>query len=350
MPRLLPQTLPALLLTATLTATPFASPVTAPAAAAEPEAAYQLTFDAAGLVASPAGAMLMDRLRKHEPRMDQWIDGLTDSLGLDVTTDLGVVSLSSNRDDLTDMTLMADLGETSGKLEGWMLTLPGYDSEDLDDQTLLHGFDVQLNDNAPNNEANPFAEPPAAPRTVRVFAALPQTRAGHFCLVASPQRDQTVAMANNVTAARNPLTEAAQDLADDHLLSLSVGRLPAKLLEETADQPGAAAWRAVQGFRLDMASGERFRVDMEVAASTAARGRQLKQLLGGMAAMVQLMASNDAEPKLGATAWFLNEMKLDDRADGEPGLEISLDVPQPELESWVDRWALLMFGQKPVAR
>ena len=259
MPRLLPQTLPALLLTATLTATPFASPVTAPAAAAEPEAAYQLTFDAAGLVASPAGAMLMDRLRKHEPRMDQWIDGLTDSLGLDVTTDLGVVSLSSNRDDLTDMTLMADLGETSGKLEGWMLTLPGYDSEDLDDQTLLHGFDVQLDGDPPQGDTEPDRLHRQA-TTRRVFAAVLQSRGGHYCLVASPQRDQTVAMANDATAARNPLTEAAQDLADDHLLSLSVGRLPAKLLEETADQPGAAAWRAVQGFRLDMASGERFRV------------------------------------------------------------------------------------------
>ena len=336
MPRLLPQTLPALLLTATLTATPFASPVTAPAAAAEPEAAYQLTFDAAGLVASPAGAMLMDRLRKHEPRMDQWIDGLTDSLGLDVTTDLGVVSLSSNRDDLTDMTLMADLGETSGKLEGWMLTLPGYDSEDLDDQTLLHGFDMQLDGDAPQGEAGLDAAHRAA-TTVRVFAAVTRSRGGRHCLVASPQRDQTVAMAGDAAAARNPLTESAEQLSDDGLLSLSLGRLPQQLLDDTADQPGAAAWRAVRGLQFRVSSGERFAADVEITTASAARGRQLKQLLGGLSAVLQLMASNESNAAAVEAAGILSDISLNDRADGKPGLGIRLDIPQSRLEGWVDQ-------------
>ena len=330
MPRLLPQTLPALLLTATLTATPFASPVTAPAAAAEPEAAYQLTFDAAGLVASPAGAMLMDRLRKHEPRMDQWVAGLTDSLGLDITRDLGIVTLTCDDDKFGDLTLMADLGETAGKLEGWMLTLPGYDSEDLDDETLLHRFDIEVSGQA----GDPVGM--TGRRAVRVFAAVPQSRNGGYHLVASIQRDLAIAMAGDVAAARNPLADASERLPDDRLLSLSLGHLPQQLLDDTADQPGAAAWRAVRALRLDVASGERFRADMQVTASTPARGRQLKQLLGGLSAVMQLMASNE-HAAAGEAASILSDLSLNDRADGTPGLEISLDIPQSRLETWVDR-------------
>lgn len=338
--------LPALLMGGALLAAPALSPLTASrAAAAEPtesEVDYGLTFDAAGLFASPAGRLLMDRVRQQEPQLDDWVAGLTDSLGLDVTTDLGVVSLTSDRDDLSDLTLMADLGETSGKLEGWMLTLPGYDSEDLDDETLLHGFDVELDGNAPDDGTlrSVQEDGTAAPqprRTVRVFAAIPQTRGGRHCLVASTQRAQTLTMAGDVAADRNPLTEATDRLPGDRLLSLSLGRLPAQLLEDTADQPGAAAWRAVRGLQIDVASGERFRTDIAVAASTAARGRQLKQLLGGLGAVVQLMASGDDNAAVGEAAGILSELSLDDRADGEPGLELSLDIPQSRLEGWVDR-------------
>jgi len=335
--------LPALLMGGALLAASAFNPV--PASAAEPptpEVAYGLTFDAAGLFASPAGKLLMDRVRQQEPRLDEWVAGLTDSLGLDVTTDLGVVSLTSDRDDLSDLTLMADLGETSGKLEGWMLTLPGYDSEDLDDQTLLHGFDVELDgasadDGTLRSVQEDGTGQPHPRRTVRVFAAVPQTRGGRFCLVASTTRAQTLAMAGDVAADRNPLAKTTERLPGDRLLSLSVGRLPTKLLEDTADQPGAAAWRAVRGLQIDVASGERFRTDVAVAASTAARGRQLKQLLGGLGAVVQLMASGDNNAAVGEAAGILSELSLDDRADGEPGVEIGLDIPQSRLEGWVDR-------------
>ena len=39
------------------------------------------------------GQMLMDRARQFQPELDTYLDGLNDSLGLNVTTDLGVVSL-----------------------------------------------------------------------------------------------------------------------------------------------------------------------------------------------------------------------------------------------------------------
>jgi len=336
----MPRCLPTLLLSGALLAAPAVSPlVAARATAAEPDVAYGLTFDAAGIFASPAGRLLMDCLHQQEPQVDEWIAGLTDSLGLDVTRDLGVVSMTSNRDNLSDLTLMADLGETSGKLEGWMLTLPGYDSEDLDDETLLHGFDVQLDDDVADRGGRSGSLGQAHPdaTTVRVFAAVPRTRDGRYCLVASAKRSQTLAMAVDVAAERNPLAEVSDRLPGDRLLSLNVGRLPAKLLEDTADQPGAAAWRAVRGLRLDVTSNERFRADMQIAASTAARGRQLKQFLGGLGAVVQLRASGEQNAALSEAASILDDLSLEDRSDGAPGLEISLDIPQSRLERWINR-------------
>ena len=223
--------------------------------------------------------------------------------------------------------MMADLGETSGKLEGWMLTLPGYDSEDLDDETLLHHFDVELNERrrttapcARCGKTAPARSTPAAPSACS--PRCPKTPAGHYCLIASTERAQTLAMAADAVVARNPLTEAAGRLHDDGLLSLSVGRLPARLLADTADQPGAAAWRSVSGMRLDLTSGERFRADLEVGATTAARGRQMKQLLGGLSAVMQMMASGDGSPEAAEAAGILSDLSLTDRADGGPGLEI----------------------------
>ncbi len=310
-----------------LLAAPAFSPLAAPSAAAdEADAAYGLTFDAAGLFSSPAGRMVVDRIRQCEPGMDACMAGLTDTLGMDVTTDLGVVSLTSDRDDLSDMTLMADLGKSSGKLEGWMLTLPGYDSEDLNDQTLLHGFDVTM-------DCGDGAQCP----TVRVFAAMPQTRDGGYCLVASTKRTQTLAMATDAAAAANPLADANHRLDGGKLIAMSVGRLPAKLLEETADQPGAAVWKAIQGMQFSIASGERFRADLAVVAATPARGRQLKQLLGGLSAVAQLMASSDDHPAAGEAASILNDLSMTDRTDGTPGVEIRVDIPQTRLEGWVDR-------------
>lgn len=339
----MPRLLPAVLMGGALLAAPAFSPLTAPAASgAEADAAYGLTFDAAGLLASPTGTLVMKQIRQHAPEMDQQLAGLNDSLGLDLTRDLGVVSLTSDRDDLSDMTLVADLGKSSGKLEGWMLTLPGYDSEDLDDQTLLHGFDIQL-DGIPQDDGTlrSVQEDGAAPlhptRTVRVFAAIPQTRDGGYCLVASTQRAQTLAMVSDAAADNGALALASNRLADGNLMSMSARRLPTRLVEETARQPGAGVWKTIQGMELNIASDERFRADLAVAASTPARARQLKQLVSGLSAAVQLMTLGEDDPAVIEAVGMLNELSLNDRTDGTPGMMIRFDVPQAKMDQWLNR-------------
>ena len=350
MPAFLPRlSRPALCTAALLLAAPLAA-----AAPAAPD--YALTVDARRAFASPMGQLIMDRIRVQEPRLDEWMNHLTDTLGLDVRTDVGVMSLASSSDDLSDLSVVADLGESAGKLEGWMLTLPSYNSEDLDPETLLHTFEIEeMGDAAPPDDtlrsvqedgtAALFPERPT--RSVRVFATLPQTRDGHTCLIASASRDTTLAMTAAARAGEGgPITDAADKLRGDRLLALTVNRLPAQLLADTADQPGAAAWRAIRGMQLNLTSSERFRADLDLTAASPARGRQLKQLLGGLNGLVQLMATTNDQAGVGEMVSLLSDIDLDDRTDGTPGVAISLDVPQARIASWIDRGLMPVLRQR----
>ena len=57
-----------------------------------------------------------------------------EAIGLDPRTDIGEVVVFGDGFDETDATVVANLGSTTGNLEGWILAAPGYRSEDLDEQ------------------------------------------------------------------------------------------------------------------------------------------------------------------------------------------------------------------------
>ncbi|MEM1098979.1 MAG: hypothetical protein AAGH92_09340 [Planctomycetota bacterium] len=114
-----------------------------PAAADEnpfEEIPFELRVDMAKAYASPVGQTIMDYVREAKPNADELMNGLTDTLGLDPRTAVSNLVLRGAGINEYDIQLIADLGETTGKLEGWMLGLPGYESFEIDEQTLLHSF------------------------------------------------------------------------------------------------------------------------------------------------------------------------------------------------------------------
>ena len=355
-------TLPALALTfATVTAATVPAARSAPASAAEAPA-YHLTLDARAAVDSPLGRLIFEQYRRVQPEVDGWNAYATETLGLDLTRDVGVVPLSSDRDDLTDLQLVAELGDHPGKLEGWMLTLPGYASEDLDDQNLLHTFDLEF-DRASNTDfpvAPPAGADPAAfhrereaerrrnARSVRVFATVPQTADGRFRFVASPDRDRVMAL---TAAAENgdALTEARDELRGDRVLAFGLSRLPEALLDQTEGEIGAAAWQSIRGVDFALGSGERLNLDLNLTTSSPARARQLQQLLSGLVGMAQFYRGTAEDPaQASELLGLLNELQID-AASGDadargvtgqpatPGVSVRLDVPQQRIDRWVER-------------
>ncbi|MEM1446876.1 MAG: hypothetical protein AAGF84_12530 [Planctomycetota bacterium] len=110
------------------------------------EIPFELRVDLAKAYASPVGETLMKYVREVKPNADELMNGLTDTLGLDPRTAVSTLVFRGEGMNQFDIQLIANLGDTTGKLEGWMLGLPGYESFEIDDQTLLHSFLMEEDD------------------------------------------------------------------------------------------------------------------------------------------------------------------------------------------------------------
>jgi hypothetical protein len=211
---------------------------------------------------------------------------------------------------------VANIGSTRGNIEGWLLAAPGYQSETIDDATILHSFVME--------EHGPQA---------RLWCAMPLNKASDsYIVVAATDRETAVALAKQ--AAAQGIGKFGDKLAGDTLISLAVNDLSKAPIEIDEDEPGSAIVKTIQSIMLSAASqGDQLVATCDITTDNAARAEQLNQLITGMKAMVQL-ALPEKDPDAKELAKLLNNVNVE-YAQGSKTLSTKFAMGYAEIEKLV---------------
>jgi len=305
-----------LALTLACVSTLAALPVQAQSASQSPDDSplWEVHLDLQETFASPLGQWVLAKFAEEEPDKLEHITKFAEAVGIDPRTDIGEVVVFGDGFDETDATVVANVGQSSGNLEGWLLAAPGYRSEDLDADTLLHSM-------TPEDQND------------RVWIALPKhSPSGNYVLVGSFDRDRTVGLAQKVLA--GSLSPTPNSIEGNTLLSFLISDLSAVPIDIDEDDPGSALVRIIERFGLNISSNDdNLNIVLNVSTSSAAKARQISQLLTGLKALMQL-ASLD-EPKVQKIGEVLDTLVIS-HAEGESNVRASLTASYRLLEKFVN--------------
>lgn len=259
---------------------------------------------------SSVGQWIMKQVVEKNPEAEQKMEDFVQALGFDPRSDLKHVVILGHSFEEAEVTAYANLGNTTGNLEGWMLAAPGYRSEQLDDNTLLHSFVIEE-------------------KNQRIWCALPYSKSdGSYRLVASFDQNEALSMAREILD-RGQL-EGKEPLDEQAILSVLVHDLATAPLKLNADDPGAAVVETIHSFVLSLKALEnRLVANLDITATSPVKARQLSQLLVGLKAMTQLLPQEELDEDAKKAVAMLNGLIVE-HTEGETGVHATLaaDVEQ----------------------
>ncbi len=258
--------------------------VSLPAIAAEPtlvpaDARFTVTLNPSRLMQSRLGQTILDRVRIEEPNIDEVIDELSETVGIDLRTALGQTTLFGTGYLRGDFALVSDIGPTSGNINGLLLAAPGYDSSVYREKVIVHSL--------------PTEEQPGQPN--RIYCAMPKNPdTGSFYLVASFDPQRTRDMIDQTLDTNVRLT--SDDPNEGTLLEAWFSGLPELVSVSHAGGPPSTVANLVQQAHLSLNdAGDSVAGDLTLTMSDNVRTQQVFELMRGGLAMLQLAATADPE-------------------------------------------------------
>lgn len=262
---------------------------------------------------SPLGQRLLEMVASKNPDQLEKLSKFAEAIGLDPRTDIGEVVVFGDGFEETDATMIARLGQSTGNLEGWILAAPGYRSEDLDANTLLHSMTVEE-------------------KNARAWFALPKhSPSGNYVLVGSLDRDRTTGLARQVLSGNS--SPVSNPLEGNSILKFFINDLSSVPMEIDENEPGSAIVKIIEQLGVNVASdADHLSLAVELSASSAGKARQISQLLTGLKALVQLAPMD--EPKAQTAAKILDSMVVE-HTEGQNRVHSTLAVPYQLLEKLI---------------
>ena len=294
---------------------------------------WEIHVDLARAYASPLGSLLMQKILNEEPKAADLIDEFVNAIGLDPRTDVHEVAIHGNSFEPNDVTIVANLGETAGNLEGWILAAPGYQVEDLDDDTLLHSFVVEPKKRGIDDSQLKWK--PKIELERRIWCALPKASdSNRHVLVASFDRDQSVTIAKAIRSGDS--ASQAPQIDGDSFLAIAVRDLSSAPLKIDQRTPGAGVLQVIQSFVVNIASNpDELTTTVQLSADSPAKARQLNQLINGLRAMVQIAAGLEDSDEAKVVAALIKPLTVSYN-EGDTQLEMSLATKYSDIEKLID--------------
>lgn len=260
------------------------------------DARFALVLNPSKVYQSKLGQTILDRVRLAEPNIDAIIDDLSNTVGIDLRTSLGQTILYGTGYDKSAFALVADIGPTSGNLNGLLLAAPGYDSQVYRESVIVHSLPDKHD---PNGE--------------RIFCAMPKRPGtGSFYLVASFDPQRTCEMVDKTMDADAQLTPAGAN--GNTLVEAWFKGLPELAKTANADGPPSAVAELVQSGHLALTESEdTATARMTLTMVDSVRSQQVFELMRGGLAMMQLAAS--AEPQAKPIAELGRMINIEHAAD-----------------------------------
>ena len=235
------------------------------------EPLWQVGVHVERLFASPLGDLINEVIKKEAPDAEANVATFVEALGMDPRTAIKEVVIFGDAFEPDAARAVANIGPTRGNVEGWLLAAPGYQSETIANDTIVHSFVME--------EHGPDA---------RLWCAIPLSKSTDtYILVASFDRDVTVALVDQVI--NRGMEDLGKPLAGDAMLAVAVDELSRAPIEIDENEPGSAIIKTIQSIVISAASeNDELVATCEIDTDDPARAQQLHQLIMGMKAMVQL--------------------------------------------------------------
>ena len=262
----------------------FVSPAWGQATTIVPEdATFALSVKPSALYQSQLGQRLLDVVRSENPQIDQTIDELCTTVGIDLRNALGETVIYGTGYAQQDFAMVADIGPTAGNINGLLLAAPGYDSTNYQDKILIHSLPTEGTEQQPGR---------------RVFCAMPK-RIGNeaYLLVAAFDPARVRQMIDQSTDADIALTPGS--LQSNALIEAWFTGLPDLAQLAEADGPPTVWARMIDRAHLTLGeTDDGLSGELTLTMIDKLRAQQVAELLRGGLAMLQLIATNepDAQP------------------------------------------------------
>ena len=256
--------------------------------------AWELHLHSSKLWSSRLGQWVKDFVEDQDPEVTLTLFGFSEGIDFDVQKNIGEIVVFGDgeliREGMEEKNLIAavvDLGKTTGNIEGWLLTAPGYQSEDLDEDTILHSLIPDIKDVHGKNEVTVF----------RVWLALPKdSRSQNYMLAASHSHDLTTRITERILDAETSLFQSK--LEGNSIASLVINDLAATKLKIDKNKPGSSILRDCKSLKFTLDSGpDHLAVSLNLNMSSNAKARQVSQLVNGMKAMAQMTLEDESKFK-----------------------------------------------------
>jgi hypothetical protein len=243
------------------------------------DARFALVMNPSRVMQSQLGQTILDRIRAEEPNIDAVIDDFSETVGIDLRQSVGQTILYGTGYDKRDFALVADIGPTSGNLNGLMLAAPGYDSSVYRDEVIVHSLPTEGDQD----------------QSDRIFCAMPKRPGtGSFYLVASFDPQRTRDMVDQTMDADAQLTPTRA--SEDTLIEAWFNGVPELVRAADADGPPSAVAELIQNGHLALReTGDSATADLTLTMIDGLRAQQVFELMRGGLAMLQLAAT--AEPE-----------------------------------------------------
>jgi hypothetical protein len=282
------------------------------------EALWQVNLHFQRLFASPLGNLINEVIKKEAPEGETNINAFIEAMGMDPRTAIQEVVLFGNGFEPTSLhAAVANIGSTRGNIEGWLLAAPGYQSEAINDNTILHSF--ALEDHGPD---------------ARLWCAIPFNKASNSnIVVAATNRDTAMALIAEVT--EQGISKFRDQLSGNTLLSVRINDLSRAPIEIDEDDPGSGIIKSLESASVIATNenNQQLIVTTELTADSPARAQQLQQLLMGMKAMMQF-ALPEKKPEAKQFAQMLNNVNIE-YAQGSKTLSTKFAMGYAEIEKLV---------------
>ena len=292
------------------------------------DARFSVRVDLAAIQETNLGKKLLNAVRMmaaeelgdgKDPK--EAFEGIEKALGFDPFTELRSITIfGRDMEDPTDgLQGVVGMGDTTGNLEGLLLTLPGYDSTE-------HGDHV-IHTVSPDDD-------------FRLFGAIHGRRNKRIVIGTSLKSVQTMLddMDNQRSVSPSDLTSRRDDA--DSLVTVRLLEIPKLDLEG----PPEALLKLVKDATLHVrAYGDDMEVELNIVSDTEKHAEQLQQLAQGAAAMVDLARDVEEDDEdLEMVASVLETLKAE-RDDDE--IHLRLRIPEDLVIEFLREEADLPLGR-----
>lgn len=281
-----------------------AAGLTPTAYAADSDPASLIPADAAwGMVFDPGkirdSALAQQTAAHLDPAqldgVNQKIDGLSNTLGINLRQDLGRIVAFGHGFAPADMAMAIDVGQAEGNLEGLLLAAPGYDSYDYKD-LIIHSLQ----------------ESPEEPRLY--CAVIPGQAEGTNptgVVLISPAAAMTESLADQVqqgVAVSEPATLGANEF-----MRVWIDRLPTEIFGEGSRQSNVISM--IQSLELvGSTDADQTAMNLRLTTANPARAKQIFQMAAGGKAFIEFAAGSD--PDAAKLADLLSYISIENPGDG----------------------------------